>query len=334
MILGIDEVGRGPWAGPLVVGAVVLPAGLEIEGLTDSKKLSEKRRMELDIKIREQALGLGLGWVAADELDAVGLSEALKLATIRAVEMIKVPYHEIIIDGTVNFLAGTKKGEYVQTIPKADLLVPAVSAASIIAKVARDNFMKQQHLVYLEYGFDSHVGYGTARHAQALEKYGLTPLHRTSFAPVAKITGVSAKRSDASDRSRGQVRGQTNNLPQDKTQTQTRRISSNLIGNKAEVAVSDWLVKNGFKIVERNWKTRYCEIDIIAQKNDETYFIEVKYRASAEQGGGLAAITSKKLAQMRFAAELYMSRFGATNPKLAAVAVDALHSFKLVEIDT
>jgi ribonuclease HII len=102
MILGIDEVGRGSWAGPLVVGAVVL-GGEVIEGLTDSKKLSKKRREQLDIEIREKAKGIGLGWVDSTEIDEIGLSKSLCLATKRAVEQIKTPYSEIIIDGTVNF---------------------------------------------------------------------------------------------------------------------------------------------------------------------------------------------------------------------------------------
>lgn len=189
MILGIDEVGRGPWAGPLVVGAVVLPEGEAFEGLTDSKKLTAKKRLALDLIIREKALGWGLGWVHAEEIDAIGLSQALRLATIRAVEAVKTPYHEIIIDGTINFLSETVKGQYVTTLPKADFLIPAVSAASIIAKVARDTYMEEQSLVYPEYGFDSHVGYGTARHQKALETHGVTPLHRRSFAPIAKMVG-------------------------------------------------------------------------------------------------------------------------------------------------
>jgi len=187
MILGIDEVGRGPWAGPLVVGAVVLPDGLTIDGLTDSKKLSAKRRVELDLLIREKALGWGLGWVHADELDEIGLSSALRLATIRAVEAVKTPYHEIIIDGTINFLSETSKGAYVTTMAKADLLIPAVSAASIIAKVARDAYMEGQDKLYPEYGFASHVGYGTAKHQKALLEHGVTKLHRTSFAPIRKL---------------------------------------------------------------------------------------------------------------------------------------------------
>ena len=102
MILGIDEAGRGPWAGPLVVGAVVL--GCEIEGLNDSKKLSKKRREVLEVEILAGAQAVATGWVSAKELDELGMSEALRLATRRAVEQITVPYHEIIIDGTVNFL--------------------------------------------------------------------------------------------------------------------------------------------------------------------------------------------------------------------------------------
>lgn len=209
MILGIDEVGRGPWAGPLVVGAVVLPEDLAgLEGLTDSKKLTAKKRSALNSIIHEKALGWGLGWVHADELDEIGLSDALKLATIRAVQDIKVSYHEIVIDGTINFLKETSKGEYVTTMPKADFLVPAVSAASIIAKVARDTFMEQQAKLYPEYGFDSHVGYGTAKHTAALEAYGVTPLHRTSFAPIAKLLGstvnqVKAKQSTRTTKSIG-----------------------------------------------------------------------------------------------------------------------------------
>ena len=120
MILGIDEVGRGPWAGPLVVGAVVL-GGAQIDGLTDSKKLSKRRRQELDVIIRDKANGFGIGWVSSGEIDKLGLSESLRLATTRAVSQVRTTYHEIIIDGTVNFLSHTTKGEYVTTMKKADL---------------------------------------------------------------------------------------------------------------------------------------------------------------------------------------------------------------------
>jgi len=185
MIVGIDEVGRGPWAGPLVVGAVVL-GDAKVEGLTDSKKLSAKRREVLAKEIHNGAASVGLGWVQADELDEIGISASLVEATKRAIAQISVPYHEIIIDGTINFLKDTNKGPYVTTMKKADLLIASVSAASIVAKVARDEFMQEQAAVYPEYGFESHVGYGTAKHSAAIERYGVTPLHRLSFAPLQK----------------------------------------------------------------------------------------------------------------------------------------------------
>lgn len=187
MILGIDEVGRGPWAGPLVVGAVVL-GGCKIDGLTDSKKLTKKQREKLDIEIREKASGIGLGWVDASEIDDIGLSQALVLATKQAVEQIKTPYTEIIIDGTINFLKDTTKGKHVTLMKKADLLLPAVSAASIIAKVARDNYMADMAKINPGYGFEKHVGYGTAAHNDAIKKLGITKLHRLSFKPLMKYS--------------------------------------------------------------------------------------------------------------------------------------------------
>lgn len=300
MILGIDEVGRGPWAGPLVIGAVVL-GGTQIEGLTDSKKLSKKRREELDVIIRETADAYGLGWVDAQEIDAIGLSEALRLATRRAVEQIAVPYHEIIIDGTINFLADTTKGRYVTTMKKADLLVPSVSAASIIAKVARDNYMAEQDTVYAGYGFGSHVGYGTAAHRAAIEELGVTPLHRLSFAPLVKYRSTQ---------------------PLVVTNTYTDSKPSNHMGVIAEDMVANYLTRQGYSVIEQNWKTKYCEIDIVAQKDDIVYFVEVKYRKQPNQGGGLAAITSKKLQQMTFAAKIYAqaNRLREVDMRLAVVS--------------
>lgn len=285
MILGIDEVGRGPWAGPLVVGAVVL-GGVQIDGLTDSKKLTKKRREELSVIIHEKAQAIGLGWVTANEIDEVGLSDSLRLATRRAVEQINVPYHEIIIDGTINFLADTSKGKYVTTLKKADLLIPSVSAASIVAKVARDNYMIEQDSVYPGYSFKSHVGYGTAAHVAAIDKLGVTPLHRLSFAPLAKYGSGPSNYTKLSD---------------DKSlETTTRQI-----GDSGEDAAATELVRRGHEVLERNWKTKYCEVDVVSTKNGVLYFTEVKHRKDASRGGGMAAISDKKLAQMKFAAKFY-----------------------------
>ena len=307
MILGVDEVGRGPWAGPLVVGAVVL-GGTPIDGLTDSKKLSKKRREELAELIYQHAAGIGIGWVHADELDAIGLSEALKLATIRAVSQVSATYHEIIIDGTVNFLKETSKGEYVTTLKKADLLIPSVSAASIIAKVARDIYMEEQDVLYPEYGFKRHVGYGTAAHRAAIEELGVTPLHRLSFAPLAKYQTQTATRS---------------NLAAGLDLARDGAVTTKQIGDTAEDVAAKYLTLLGHQIVERNWKTKYCEIDIVSVFDDTIFFTEVKYRKKANQGGGLAAITKKKLNQMKFAVKLYASarKLKDTDMQLAVVSL-------------
>ena len=320
MILGIDEAGRGPWAGPLVVGAAIL-GGVQIEGLTDSKKLTKKRREELYEIIKEQAVACATGWVSSAELDEIGMSQALKLATRRAVEQIKMPYSEIIIDGTVNFLADTGKGKYVQTMKKADLLIPSVSAASILAKVERDRYMAEQDIVYPGYGFGGHAGYGVAKHREAIEKLGVTPLHRLSFAPLAKYRGVaslpssqisskSARRSlDAGPVSRSAPSFEKSEISSKvgaAQPTATRlSVTTKEVGDRAEDVVAEYLKLQGHTILARNWKTKICEIDIVSQLGDTVYFTEVKYRKNANQGGGMAAITPKKLRQMKFAAEYY-----------------------------
>ena len=198
-ILGIDEVGRGAWAGPLVVGACLLNGAI-IEGLTDSKKLTKKKRKELAEKIKESNAVFGLGWVDNKELDRVGLSESLRLATKRAVGEVQkkcinknIEIKEIIIDGNVNFLAGTDLENITSTLKKADLLIKSVSAASILAKVARDEYMES--ISNSEYSFVDHVGYGTKKHLQLIEEKGVSEYHRLSFRPVAKMKTISTSSS-------------------------------------------------------------------------------------------------------------------------------------------
>ena len=364
MILGIDEVGRGPWAGPLVVGAVIL-GGAEIEGLNDSKKLTKKRREVLDEAIREQSAAWALGWVSAGELDDVGMSQALRLATRRAVKQIQsrckennLAFDEIIIDGTVNFLADTALERYVTVMAKADGLVPSVSAASIIAKVAHDQFMAEQDTVYPGYGFASNAGYGVAKHRAAIEQLGVTPLHRLSFAPLVKYAdrmksrGLYRKKSNAplnespvgypqkiirDPRKVAQIFSE-DTTPGDSVSTEDvaqidapnttsgvkKPATTRQIGDKGEQAAADQLVADGHEIVARNWRTRYCEIDIVSVKGEVLYFTEVKYRKNDDFGDGLAAITAKKQRQMRFAAELFLAgkpEYSGMAAKLLAASV-------------
>ena len=314
MILGIDEVGRGPYAGPLVIGACILGDWQNSENaewikkLTDSKKLSAKRREELYVLIKKKALATATGWVSSTEIDEVGLSKALRLATRRAVEQIqktKVPFSEIIIDGTMNFLVGTKLEKYVSTLKKGDFLVKEISAASILAKVERDKYMAELDAVYPEYGFGKHVGYGTAAHQKAMEKFGLTPEHRRSFRPVREIA-------------------ESKTTTEQKT-TNEQKITTKQLGDRGEQVVVDYLEASGHEIVARNYKTKLFEVDIISRRGRVLYFTEVKYRGGSDFGAGLDSIDKKKQQKMHLA----VAGFLATHPKyadfmpiLAVAAVD------------
>jgi ribonuclease HII len=177
--VGIDEVGRGCWAGPLVAGAVILKR--PIEGLKDSKKLSKKRRESLSDQIYSEALAVGLGWVEPKEIDSVGLTRAVGLAMERAMAQITMHFEEMVIDGNHNFFPFEPRA---RALIKADDKVPAVSAASIVAKVARDKYMSELDGQYAGYGFDKHVGYGTAAHITALKELGVSDIHRRSYKPI------------------------------------------------------------------------------------------------------------------------------------------------------
>ena len=326
MILGIDEVGRGPYAGPLVIGACILGDWQNSENaewikkLTDSKKLSAKRREELYALIKEKALATATGWVSSTEIDEVGLSEALRLATRRAVEQIqktKVPFSEIIIDGTMNFLAGTKLEKYVSTLKKGDFLVKEISAASILAKVERDKYMVELDAVYPEYGFGKHVGYGTAAHQKAMEEFGLTPEHRRSFRPVREIAENKITTKQLGDQDGQMI---------------ANKITSKQLGDRGEQVVVDYLVTAGHEIVARNYKTKLFEVDIVSRKDRALYFTEVKYRGSNDFGAGLDFIDKKKQEKMRLAVAGFLAthpEYADLTPILAVAAVEK--DFKLEE---
>lgn len=188
MQVGIDEVGRGCWAGPLVAGAVILPANFCLEdcpvALRDSKKLSKRQREAAAAWIHEYALAVGLGWVWPADIDISGITTSVKRAMEQALTAIAADYDEVIIDGNINYLAGNSKAK---AIVKADDSVPSASAASIVAKVARDNYMASLGEQYAGYGFDKHVGYGTAAHIAALKALGVSDIHRLSYKPIRAL---------------------------------------------------------------------------------------------------------------------------------------------------
>ncbi len=190
-VAGVDEVGRGPLAGPVVAAAVILPPDYACPGLTDSKKLSARRREALDVQIRADALAWSLGRAEAAEIDTLNIHRATLLAMQRAVAGLALAPAHLLVDGRF-----TPEGPWTaEAIVGGDGSVAAISAASIIAKVARDGWLRELHGDYPEYGFDRHSGYPTVAHREALERLGPCPQHRRSFGPVARA--IAAREQEA-----------------------------------------------------------------------------------------------------------------------------------------
>lgn len=183
LIAGVDEAGRGPLMGPVVAAAVILDDLKPIKGLADSKKLTALQRDRLYDEIRAKALCCSIAMATVEEIDALNILQATMLAMKRAVEGLRLKPHKALVDGNrlplLNLLA--------EAIVKGDALIPAISAASILAKVTRDRWCAAYDLEYPQYGFAGHKGYGTAAHLAALREHGACPQHRKSFAPVAAV---------------------------------------------------------------------------------------------------------------------------------------------------
>lgn len=180
---GVDEAGRGPLAGPVVAAAVILDELNPIKGLADSKVLTALRREKLYDEIRAKALCFSIAQASVEEIDRLNILQATMLAMKRAVEGLRLRPAKVLVDGNrlpvLSMLA--------EAIVKGDSLIPAISAASILAKVHRDHWCAQFHLEYPQYGFAAHKGYGTAIHLAALREHGVCPEHRKSFRPVAEV---------------------------------------------------------------------------------------------------------------------------------------------------
>lgn len=177
IICGVDEAGRGPLAGPVCAAAVILPANLELPGLTDSKKLTDKRRRELFPMIKEKAIAYGIGFASEQEIDEINILQATFLAMERALAQLNVRPDLALIDGNREKDFGIP----VKTVVKGDSLSANIAAASILAKVSRDDIMMALAEEYPQYGFEIHKGYGTKAHYEALRAYGASPVHRSSF---------------------------------------------------------------------------------------------------------------------------------------------------------
>lgn len=177
MICGVDEAGRGPLAGPVCAAAVILPPHLEIPGLNDSKKLTDKRRRELMPIIKEQAVAWGIGFASHEEIDEINILQATFLAMERALAQLKVKPELALIDGNREKDFGLP----VKAVVKGDSLSANIAAASVLAKVTRDDLMEAKALEYPQYGFEIHKGYGTKAHYAALTEHGPCEIHRMTF---------------------------------------------------------------------------------------------------------------------------------------------------------
>ena len=187
LVAGVDEAGRGPRAGPVVAAAVILNDKAPIKGLADSKQLTARRREQLYDEIRAKALCCSVAQASVEEIDRLNILQATMLAMQRAVNGLRLKPVKVLVDGNrlpaLDVLA--------EAIVSGDALVPAISAASILAKVTRDRLLDELHLLHPVYGFDRHKGYGTAAHLQALQTHGALAEHRRSFAPVARVLAAS-----------------------------------------------------------------------------------------------------------------------------------------------
>lgn len=182
-IAGVDEAGRGPLAGPVVAAACVLPPDLKIYGLDDSKKVAPKKRLELFQSIKEQATAYSVGIATSEEVDSINILAAAKLAMKRALDALPQQPDYILIDGRDGLNIPIQN----KAVIGGDGLVACIAAASILAKVTRDEIMCRLHEIYPVYGFDKHKGYATRWHLDAIAKYGPCPIHRRSFSPVKDL---------------------------------------------------------------------------------------------------------------------------------------------------
>ena len=270
LVAGIDEVGRGPLAGPVVAAAVILPKECKIEGVNDSKKLSAKKRDELYDIILEKAVSYGIGIVSNERIDEINILQATYEAMREALSQLKPKADYILADAvTIPMVSTPQRG-----IVKGDAKSMSIGAASIVAKVYRDRMMEAYDEVYPGYGFASNKGYGAAEHLEGIRKQGITPIHRKTFVK--------------------------NFLPQDGETTSDK-------GHRGEALAAKQMEKMGYEILKRNYYALKGEIDIIAKKDNYIVFTEVKYRQNEEMGTPAEAVDYKKQQNIIRAAKVYMA---------------------------
>lgn len=273
VVCGVDEAGRGPLAGDVFAGACILPEDFDLSGLDDSKKLSEKKRDLLYDRIRERAV-CSVARATPEEIDRLNILNAAMLAMHRAIEGLRVHADYALVDG--DKLRGFTVPA--QCIVGGDGKSASIAAASILAKVERDRYMIEMASVYPGYGFEKHKGYPTKAHYEAIRALGPCGIHRQSF---LKKLNAPAKKDP---------------LP----------------GRYGEDAAARYLESLGMTVLERNYRTREGEIDIIARDGDVVVFVEVKERRDAFHHSGMDAVGAGKIARLRKTADAWFAERGVT----------------------
>ena len=274
LIAGVDEAGRGPLAGPVVAAAVILPNYYDLKGLDDSKKLTPKKRSQLFVEIQHQATAIGVGVVAAAEIDKTNILQATHQAMKMALGRLKPRPDQAVIDGhALPTQIIPNKG-----VIKGDQTVDVIKAASIIAKVTRDNMMEQYDIIFPAYGFRKHKGYGTREHMDKLRLNKACVIHRKSFKPVASA------------------------MP-----TLSWLRKEGRIGQWGEQTAAVYLVERGYEIVAMNVHCDpYGVIDIIAEKDGIVTFVEVKTYSKKQLGTPAQNIDQNKLKKLEAAIHKYV----------------------------
>lgn len=274
-IAGIDEAGRGPLAGPVSVAACILDPAQEIIGLNDSKKLTEKRREYLFHEIKEKALAYQVVLIPPEKIEDLNILGATKWGMAEAVLALKPQADMLLIDAV---RLEDERLPAQRSLIHGDALSNSIAAASVLAKVTRDHYMQEQALLYPAYGFEKHKGYATSEHYAAIEKYGITPIHRLSF--LSKLC-----------------------------LGETKQKLDEMAGYQAEKTVAQYFEQQGYKILEHNfWIQHFGEIDLIAQKGNRIAFIEVKARNGASFDElGINAVDAKKQWRIKRIAEYYLA---------------------------
>jgi ribonuclease HII len=258
LLCGVDEAGRGPLAGEVYAGAVILDPKNPIEGLNDSKKLSEKKREFLYDEIVSKALAFSIATATVNEIDEINILQATFLAMRRAVDGLSIKPEYVLVDGNQNPRLSVRS----ECVIKGDATSASIAAASILAKVARDRYMKEMAKKYPEYLFEKHKGYGTALHYEKLKEFGISEIHRKTF--LKRILG------------------------EDKT-TQNQKT-----GKSGEETAKEYLQNKGYDVITMNFHSKMGEIDIIATDNDNIVFVEVKTKKKNSIYTPVEAVTKEK----------------------------------------